>query len=422
MRQSQLFTTIRKEAPKDETSKNAKFLIRGGFIHKELAGAYAYLPLGLRVLTNICNVIREEMNAVGGQEMIMTALQDKTVWEHSGRWDDAVIDVWFKTRLSHGAELGLANTHEEAVTHLMKEYIHSYKDLPVAPYQFQTKFRNEKRAKSGILRGREFLMKDLYSFSYNDEEHEVFYEKVKEAYHRIFNRLGIGTYTYLTSASGGSFSPYSHEFQTVCEAGEDVVFLDTNKGVAINKEIYTDDVVADLGLDVKNIEKVKAIEVGNIFSLGTKFSEALGLTVLDENNASHPVVMGSYGIGPGRVMGTMVELFATDTSIVWPRSIAPFSVHIIQLGSDEKTHEQAERLYKIFIDSGIRVLLDDRDTTAGEKFSESDFIGAPVRIIVSERARESGGVEVTNKESDETKIMDEETMTAPEGIQALVSE
>ena len=422
MRQSNLFTKTRKEAPADETALNARLLIRAGFIHKEIAGAYDYLPLGKRVMDNITRVVREEMNAIDGQEIEMTALQNKELWEASGRFDDSVIDVWFKSAITGGGETGLGNTHEEPITNMMREFIHSHKDLPAAVYQFQTKFRNEKRAKSGIMRGREFLMKDLYSFSRSRDEHDAYYERAKDAYHAIFRRLGIGDRTYLTSASGGSFSPYSHEFQTLCEVGEDTIYLDRAKQIAVNDEIYTDEVLKDLGLEKDKLEKHAAVEVGNIFSLGTKFSDALGLSYLDENNTEQSVIMGSYGIGISRVMGALVELFGGENAMLWPRSVAPFSLHLIQLGSDDGSCAQAERMYETFTENGIAVLWDDRDETAGAKFAESDLIGVPVRLIVSDRARESGGVEVTNRETDETKIMDEATLTSREGMNGLVSE
>ena len=240
MRQSQLFTKTRKEAPKDEVAKNAELLIRAGYIHKEMAGAYSYLPLGLRVFKNIENIIREEMNAIGGQEITLTALQSPSLWKKTGRWADDAIDIWFKTMLKDGGELGLATTHEEPLTALMTEYVQSYKDLPRYVYQFQTKFRNEKRAKSGIMRTREFVMKDLYSFNRTEKEFRTFYEQCAVAYVRIFERAGIGEYTFRTFASGGSFSKYSDEFQTVCPAGEDTIYVNRAKKIAVNKEVYTD--------------------------------------------------------------------------------------------------------------------------------------------------------------------------------------
>src|SRR3989338_4516130 len=324
MRQSQLFTRTRKSAPKDEVAKNAQLLIRGGFIHKEMAGVYSYLPLGLRVQNNIMRVIREEMNAIGGQEIVLSALQSPAVWKASDRWRDDAIDVWFKTALKGGGELGLATTHEEPLTALMAEYISSYKDLPRYVYQFQTKFRNELRVKSGIMRCREFIMKDMYSFSRNETEFKEFYEKCAGAYKEIFDRVGIGEKTFRTFSSGGTFSRFSDEFQTICNAGEDTIYVNKEKGIAVNKEVYTDEVLAELGIKKEELAEAKAIEVGNIFPLGTRFSDALGLKFKDDKGVATPVVMGSYGIGPGRLMGTIVEVLSDEKGIIWPKEIAPY--------------------------------------------------------------------------------------------------
>ncbi len=395
MRQSQLFTKTRKEAPKDETAKNAKLLIRGGFIHKEMAGVYSYLPLGLRVLEKIVGIIREEMNAIGGQELHLTALQDKNIWEKTNRWSNETVDVWFKTKLKSGSEVGLSFTHEEPLTALMKEYVQSYKDLPAYIYQFQTKFRNEERAKSGIMRTREFLMKDLYSFSKDAKEHEKFYEKAKKAYENVFARVGLGDKTYVTFASGGSFSKYSHEFQTVTDAGEDLIYVDEKKKIAVNKEVYTDEVLNDLGLNKKNITEKKSSEVGNIFSLGTKFSGAFDLNYVDEKGNRKPVIMGSYGIGPGRVMGTIVETLSDEKGIVWPKSVAPFQVHLIAIANENsKALEEAEKIYSALEKAGVEVLYDDRAIRAGEKFADADLIGIPLRMVVSDKTLETGSVEV----------------------------
>ncbi len=408
MRQSQLFTKTRKEAPKDEVSKNADLLIRAGFIHKELAGAYAYLPLGLRVLKKIEQIIREEMNAIGGQEIEMTALQDKSIWEKSGRWDDEILDVWFKTNLKNGGEVGLATTHEEPLTALLSEYVSSYRDLPFSVYQFQTKFRNELRAKSGVMRGREFLMKDLYSFSRTTEEHESFYEKVKEAYFKIFKRVGLGENTYLTFASGGSFSKYSHEFQTITEAGEDIIYLSKEKSLAINKEVFNEEVLDSLGVSKKEVVEQKAVEVGNIFTLGTKYSEPLGLNFTDEDGVKKPVIMGSYGIGLGRVMGTIVETLNDDKGIIWPKEVAPFQIHLITLGANTK--ELGDQIYNDLIKNDIEVLFDDRDLRAGEKFADSDLIGIPTRVIIGDKAGEGKMLEVKDRKSGETKEMNIEDL------------
>jgi len=283
MRQSQLFTRTRREAPSDEASKNAQLLIRAGFIHKEMAGVYDFLPLGLRTLNKTIQIIREEMNAIGGVELSLSSLQDPALWKKTDRWSDEKVDSWFKTALKSGGELGLGFTHEEPLTNLMREQISSWRDLPSYPYQFQTKFRNETRAKSGLMRTREFIMKDLYSFSRNEPEHLAFYEKAADAYKKVFERAGLGGRTYMTFASGGSFSTYSHEFQTVCDAGEDVIYIDEGRGLAVNREVYDDpEVYKASGLDKASLKEAKAIEVGNIFTLGTRFSEALGLAYKSE--------------------------------------------------------------------------------------------------------------------------------------------
>lgn len=390
MRQSQLFTKTRKEAPKDEVSKNAQLLIRGGFIYKEIAGVYAYLPLGLRVLNKITNIIREEMNAIGGQEISLTALQEPEVWQKSGRWDDEVVDVWFKTKLKHGGELGLATTHEEPLTRLMTQYISSYRDLPRYIYQFQTKFRNETRAKSGIMRTREFIMKDLYSFDKSKEEFDVFYGKAMDAYKNIFNRIGIGDKTFLTFASGGSFSKFSHEFQTICDAGEDIIYLSRQKNIAVNKEVYTDEVLDSLNLKKEELEEVKSIEVGNIFPLATKYSDVLGLKYVDESGKEVPVYMGSYGISPARSMGTVVELLSDSKGVIWPKEIAPFQVHLVGLDLDQDDVKQkAEELHQKLNDQNIEVLYDDRlDPSAGAKLADADLIGIPNRVVVSKRTQD----------------------------------
>ncbi|MEK7609596.1 MAG: aminoacyl--tRNA ligase-related protein [Patescibacteria group bacterium] len=400
MRQSKLFTKTRREAPKDEVAKNAQLLIRAGFISKEIAGVYSFLPLGLRTLNKIVNIIREEMNNIGGQEVQLTAFQDKKNWEATGRWDDKEIGIWFKTKLNNGGEIGLAFTHEEPLTALMRDQVRSFRDLPVSVYQFQTKFRNEERAKSGILRGREFLMKDLYSFNPDEKAHQDFYEKAKEAYRRIFDRLGIGGDTYVTFASGGSFSKYSHEFQTVSEAGEDTIFVHESKKIAVNKEVLNDEVLKDLGITRSDLAEKKAIEVGNIFSLGTKFSAALGLNFKDAEGKSKPVIMGSYGIGPSRVMGTIAEIWSDDKGLVWPESVAPFAVHLIALFDAEGNVKKAtDELYERMIKSNVEVLYDDRDATVGEKFSDSDLIGIPIRIVISVKTLKDNSVETKDRKT-----------------------
>ncbi len=411
MRQSKLFTKTRKEAPKDEVSKNAQLLIRAGYIHKEMAGVYSFLPLGVRVMNNIKDVIREEMNIIGGQEVFMSSLQDPELWKKTDRWNDEVVDVWFKSKLKTGGDIGFAWTHEEMITRIMSEYVRSYKDLPLYTYHIQNKFRNEIRAKSGIMRTREFFMKDLYSFSRTEEEHEKFYAESAEAYARVFNRLGIGDKTYKTFASGGAFTKFSHEFQTLSEAGEDIIYINEEKGIAVNEEVLADADLSELGVTRDELEKRKSIEVGNIFSLGTKFSEALGLMFSDEDGKEKPIIMGSYGIGPARAMGTVVELLSDEKGIVWPEEIAPFKVHIIEIGGgDEKVQAYADELYKKLISAGIEVLYDDRDARAGEKFADSDLLGIPARVVISKKTLEGGAeknIEKVDRKTGKVEMVNE---------------
>lgn len=404
MRVSTLFTKTSKTTPVDEVARNAQLLIRAGFIYKEMAGVYAYLPLGKRVLDKIITIIREEMDAIGGSEISLTALQQRESWEASGRWSDEVMDVWFKTKLASGSELGLAPTHEEPLTKLMKNFIKSYKDLPVYPYQFQIKFRNELRSKSGLMRGREFWMKDLYSLSRTPEEHEAFYEKISEAYGRIYSRLGIGEITYRTFASGGSFARYSHEFQTLSPVGEDTIYVHEGRKLAINEEVYTDEVLADLGIQRDELVEKTAVEVGNIFTLGTRFSDALDLNYTDEDGTSKKVFMGSYGIGPSRLMGLIAEHFADDKGLVWPENIAPFKVYLVRIGGAEAI-SRADDLYSELSAQGIEVLYDDRDERPGTKFADAELLGIPYRVTVSDRLVEAEQYEYTPRTTGDTEVL-----------------
>jgi len=393
MLQSQLFSKTRKDAPSDENSKNAKLLIRGGFVHKELAGVYSYLPLGLLVLNKINSIIREEMAELGATELFLSSLQSSEPWMETSRWSDENVDTWFKTVLKNGTELGLGFTHEEPLTRLMLDHVRSFRDLPVCVFQIQTKFRNELRAKSGIMRCREFLMKDLYSFSRDQNEHNIFYEKVKIAYKKIFDRVGIGHKTYLTFASGGTFSEYSHEFQTITDAGEDVIHICEGCQSAINDEIF-EKVKKCPQCAGEKFKKEKSVEVGNIFTLGDRFSNALRLKYKNEKGESCPVFMGSYGIGPGRVMGTVVELLGSADAISWPKSISPFSAHLIAIGD---AISEAKGLYMELKSKGVEVLFDDRDLRAGEKFADADLIGIHTRIIVSEKNLKEDKIEIKSE-------------------------
>ena len=404
MRQSKLFTKTRKEAPSDEISKNAELLIRAGFIHKEMSGVYSYLPLGFKVLKKIENIIREEMNKVGGQEVLLSAMQPKENWEKTGRWND--LDVLYKVEDSSGHEIALGPTHEEIVVPILKNYISSYKDFPVAVYQIQNKFRMELRSKSGILRGREFMMKDMYSFHTNAEDFEKFYEKIKDVYKTIFKRAGIGHITYLTFASGGTFSKYSHEFQTITSAGEDTIYVDEASGTALNKEVMNDEVLGQLNIVKENLVEHKAIEVGNIFDLKTKYSAPFDLSYTDDKGEKHPVLMGCYGIGLGRLMGTVVEALSDDKGIIWPESIAPYTIHLLALGEDDSVMEEANKIYDSLTKAGVEVLFDDRaGLSAGEKFSDADLLGIPMRAVVSARSIKEGGIELKKRTEEKGKVV-----------------
>jgi len=401
MKATQLFTHSTKEIPSDETSKNAQLLLRAGFISKEMAGVYAYLPLGLRVIEKIKAIVREEMNAIGGQEIIMTSLQQKELWEKTDRWDDEKVDIWFKSALKNGTEVGFGWSHEEQITNMMRNFIHSYKDLPQSMYQFQTKLRNELRAKSGIMRGREFVMKDMYSYAYSDAEHQKIYDQVTAAYLRIFDALGIGDKTYLTYASGGAFTEFSHEFQTITDAGEDIVYLDEAKKLAVNEEVYSDEIISRLSLDKKNLKKVKTAEVGNIFSFGIAKSKQLDLKFTNKEGKEEYVVLGSYGIGITRLMGVIVELFSDEKGMMWPESISPYKVYLAQLGQDKAVLDAAKRLYEILIKNNVEVFWDDRDARPGEKFSDADLYGFPYRIVVSQNTVKANEYEVKKRNENE---------------------
>lgn len=415
MRQSQLFTRTRREAPKDEVAKNAMLLIRAGFVHKEMAGVYSYLPLGLRTLEKINRLIRREMDSLGANEVFLSALQNAETWRQSGRWEGEAAGVWFKSKLKNDAEVGFGWTHEEPLTALMRDHLRSYRDLPRAVYQIQTKFRNEERAKSGVMRGREFLMKDLYSFHTDQADLDRFYNFVIEAYKRIFAAVGIGERTYLTFASGGAFAKYSHEFQTVCEAGEDTIYVAEEKKLAINLEVSTPETLEELGVEKSGLVPATAIEVGNIFKLGTRFSEPLGLKFRDEAGAEQPVVMGSYGLGPSRLLGAITEVLADEKGLVWPAAIAPFAVHLVELpGREAATSQAAENLYVALNSRGVEVLWDDRAVGAGEKLADSDLLGLPTRVVVSDRAVTAGEFEVVNRRGGEVS-----RLTADALVEAL---
>lgn len=408
MRLSRLFTKTSKTVPADEVAKNAQLLIKAGFIHKEMAGVYAYAPLGLRVLEKIKNIVREEMNKVGGQEVMMTTLQPKYIWEKTDRWDDKKVDNWFKTKLVNGTELGVGLTHEEPIVDMISGYVNSYKDLPFSVYQIQSKFRNELRAKSGLSRGREFVMKDMYSFSATQEQHEAEYEKIVEAYYRVYDRLGLGDITYRTYADGGIFTPrFSDEFQTIAEIGEDKIFVDERRKVAINEEIMTDENLEKLGLDRNDLIEKKGVEVGNTFHLESKYTDALDVYYNDENGKKQSIIMGCYGIGVSRLMAVVAEIFADEKGLVWPEAVAPYRVYLISIGD---TKEYADSLYDDLVNMGIEVLYDDRDMRPGQKFADHELIGIPYRVTISDRLMANNQIELVDRKNNEQKLLTREQL------------
>ena len=398
MRLSHTFTRTRKQAPADEVAHNAQLLIRAGYVHKTMAGVYSYTPLGLAMLENIKQIVREEMNRIRSQELLMSTLQRQELWQETGRWSDELVDVWFKSHLQDGTEVGFGWTHEEPIIELLRSYLKSYKDLPISVYQFQNKLRNELRAKSGIMRGREFIMKDMYSIHASREDLDAYYQAVIEAYKRCYHRFGLGDDTYVTFASGGAFTKFSHEFQTICEAGEDYIYLHRGRDLAINEEVV-DEAARELGIDKSELERVKTAEVGNIFNFGTQKSEEMGLVFTGEDGRQHHAYMGSYGIGITRVMGVIVEKFADDKGLVWPEEIAPARVHLVQIGKESVA--AADELYDTLQQAGISVLYDDRAARPGEKFADAELLGMPTRVTVSDRLLEAGEWEIVDRRTGE---------------------
>lgn len=401
MKISQLFTKTTRNISAQTESINAKLLIRAGYIYQEMAGVYAFLPLGIRVIKNIEKIVRDEMDNIG-QEILLPALSGRERWHATGRHD--TVDVLMSTRGANEAALSknraeyiLNPTHEDIITPLAQHFRTSYKDFPYALYQIQTKFRNEPRAKSGLLRGREFIMKDLYSFHINEESLNEFYEKAKKAYGNVYEKLGIGNDTFVTLASGGDFtSNYSHEFQTILESGEDEIYLDRNNNIAYNKEIATPEDSKKLGVDFDKLEKVSASEVGNIFPLGTKYSEMLNYRYADEDNSQGLVWMGSYGIGISRLMGVIAEKMSDEKGLIWPESVAPYKFHIVVLQQDKNMDKALEVYEKLGQEN---CLIDDRDVSNGEKFADADLIGCPIQVVVSDKTLAADSVELIRRNS-----------------------
>ena len=409
MRLSKNFTRTIKQAPADEVARNAQLLIRAGYVHKTMAGVYSYLPLGLKVVENIKQIVREEMNKIDSQELVMSTLQSKELWQETGRWSDELVDVWFKSHLQDGTEVGFGWTHEEPIVDLLRNYLKSYKDLPISVYQFQNKLRNELRAKSGIMRGREFVMKDMYSVHASKEDLDKYYNAAIEAYKRCYDRFGIGDETYVTFASGGAFTKFSHEFQTICDAGEDYIYLHRGKNIAVNEEVL-DDAVKELDIDRSELERVKTAEVGNIFNFGTQKSEEMRLVFTDAEGVEQYAYMGSYGIGISRVMGVIVEKFADDKGLVWPENIAPAKVYLVQIGSQSRA--TADELYQKLQSAGIETIYDDRDERPGVKFADAELLGIPYRVTVSDRLLDNGKWEVSTRQTGEQRLLTADELLA----------
>jgi len=414
MKLSELFTKTLREVPTDEEAINAKLLIQGGFVSKVMAGVFEYLPLGFRVLSKINNIIREEMNNINAQEIFMSGLQNKETWKATDRWDK-VSEVMYQFKDNSKKDIGLAFTHEEPITITAKHFINSYKDLPKAVYQIHTTFRDEPRAKSGLLRGKEFIMKDLYSFHTDEKSLDDYYEKVIKSYQKIFDRTGVKAIR--TRASGGIFSEQgSDEFQVVSEIGEDTIYVNEKENRAINHEVYND-FIHELGWKKEDLIEKKSIEIANIFKLRTRFSEPLSLFYTDKEGKKKPVVMASYGIGPGRLMGTIIEIHHDNKGIIWPESVAPYKIHLISLDGKNKAvspkagkpyqKQEADNLYnRIKNQIGDEVLYDDReDKTPGEKFADADLIGCPIRLVVSKKTSVKNSVEIKHRNKKEVNLI-----------------
>ena len=408
MRQSELFTRGRREAPADEVAKNAKLLVRAGFVHKEMAGVYSFLPLGWLVLKKLEKLVRTEMLALGAQEILMSALQPKDNWQATGRWEK-MTDL-YKLRDRNERELALGPTHEEIVTPLVKNYLDSYQDLPLAVFQFQTKFRMEPRAKSGLLRGREFLMKDLYSFHRDEADLRRFYDLVSTAYKKILMQLGLAEKTYFTLAGGGTFAEFSHEFQILTPAGEDSIRFCDRCRLAVNEEIF-DRQNNCPGCGTEKLPIATAIEIANIFKLGANFSRAFNLTYRDQAGVNQPVLMGCYGLGISRLLGALAEVLSDEKGLVWPEPAAPFLIHLLSVGpAAGSAGRAAERLYERLIKLGREIFWDDREISAGEKFAAADLLGLPYQVVISEKTLAAGKIELIKRATGEKSFLTEDEL------------
>ena len=405
MRYSQILLPTTRETPAEAEVISHQLLLRGGFIRKLSAGVYTFLPLGLMTLQKVTAIVREEMNRAGALEILMPMVQPGDLWMESGRWQQYGPEL-LRFRDRNDRDCCLGPTHEEVVTDIARRELQSYRQLPVNLYQIQTKYRDEIRPRFGLMRGREFLMKDLYSFSVDEAQHSDFYDHITKAYLRIFARLGLGDLTYKTFASGGSFAKYSHEFQTISPVGEDTIYVSDEKGIAINEEVFNDEVLEMLGISRDELRQEKAVEVGNIFTLGYKYSEPLDLKFTDQNGEEKLVFMGSYGIGPSRVMGLIAEHFSDEKGLIWPENVAPFKVYLVQIG--EKSVEKAGEIYEKLNNAGIEVLYDDRAERPGKKFADAELMGIPYRLTVSDRLLDGGEFELVSRANGETEMVSSE--------------
>lgn len=411
-----MFAKTTKSFPKDETAINAKLLMQGGFIDKLMSGSYTLLPLGKRVVGKIESIIREEMNLTGASEVLMPLLHPKNIWNETGRWESAK-EVMYQFKKDE-KEYALSFTHEEIFLDMVRKHISSYKDFPVKVYHFSTKFRSELRAKSGILRGREFLMKDLYSLHVTEEDLNNYYWQIADVYLKIFRRLGIEA--MIVEAGGGVFTDnMTHEFQVLCETGEDTIFYCDKCKFAQNKEVFNS-VGGSLCPKCKKskIIEQKAIEAGNIFRFGQVYSKKMNVAFADKGGKQEFPYLGSYGIGLTRLLGVAVELFNDTRGIIWPETIAPYDVHLIGITKNElRSTEMVEEIYNKLEEAGVEVLFDDRDCGAGEKFADADLIGIPKRLVISPKTGDK--IEVKDRKSGEIELFSlRELLNNLQGIRA----
>jgi prolyl-tRNA synthetase len=396
MRYSKLFGKTLRLAPKEAEAVSHKLLARGGFIDQLAAGVYTFLPLGWKVHKKIENIIREELEVLGAAEFSMPALQPKKLWAETGRWE-TIDPPLFRVKDRHDKEYGLGPTHEEVITDLARRFVKSYKDLPFSAYQIQDKFRNEMRATGGLLRTREFFMKDLYSFHSEKGDFEDFFKKVIVAYEKIFSRVGLKT--LVSQASSGTIGgDTTYEFQVPSSVGEDIVFFCEKCGFAMNKQLADEKGVKSSCPECKRkLDKTNAIEAGQVFSLGTKYSKGMGANFVGKDGKEKPIIMGCYGIGIGRVMATIVEVFNDDNGIIWPEDVSPAAVHLISIGDGKRVGKASEAIYERLLKKGIEVIFDDRSESPGVKLADADLIGIPQRYVVSEKTLGKEAVEVKKR-------------------------